>query len=131
MSFRFFPRFMYFHDKCGGKQKLTFRKQKILDPNKDLYVLLIHSALIKILDQMMPLHGCQCRMNTILKYQLKTTPANNWRRFEPPRMFGKLLEPKIRMLDVANFFDIRILRKSFARPAKTHLDSHMNPAKSF
>ena len=49
-------------------------------------------------------------------------PANNNdNASEPPRIFGKLLEAKIRMLDFAIFFDIRILRVSFVCPVKTLL----------
>ena len=40
---------------------------------------------------------------------------------EPLRMFGELLEPKIRMLDFAIFLNICILRESFARPMKSLL----------
>ena len=40
---------------------------------------------------------------------------------EPPCMFGKLLEPKIRMLNFAIIFDIRILHKSFTCAMKTLL----------
>ena len=32
-------------------------------------------------------------------------------------MFGELLEPNIQMFDFAIFFDIRILRESFAFPS--------------
>ena len=63
------------------------------------------------------------KFQTFLKFRpnKKRLPRTIDDASEPPRMFGDVLEPNIRMLDFATFFDIRILRESLVCPVKTGL----------